>query len=93
MHSFELTYGDNKKKTKFTMNMDQTKQKFDFLLFSSGEDPDTSSAIALYIPESDINNYQLVGINSQTNKIEYKEDRRIAAKIFFSHRIKRQMRS
>ncbi len=80
-----------KKKKKFSMDISQAKLKSDFLLFSTGKNPDTSSAIALYVPESEINHHQLVGINRLTNKIAYKEDRRSEATIFFTHRTPKQM--
>ncbi len=79
-----------KKKKAFSLNI-KNKYKSNFLILASGKNPNRDPAIAMYIPESEINIYQSIGINKLTNRIEYKEDRRMKGSMFFTHRIPKQL--
>ena len=63
-----------------------------FLVLAKGSNPDTSPAMALYTPpNSEINTHQILGLDKNSGKMVYHEDRRTKGVILFSHVIPSQV--
>jgi len=61
-----------------------------FCILANGPNPFRSKAIALYVPESIVNKYQLIGKGRKYGKVYYKEDRRLREYFILMHRAPNQ---
>jgi len=63
--------------------------KTPLLLLAADADPDQASALAIYMPlAGPVNQKQFVGIETQTGKVAYEEDRRISLTALGTYRVR-----
>ncbi len=52
------------------------------VVLSDSDNPETGNALGFYMPESDFNKYQTIGVNEKTDSIVYKDNRFTSVKLW-----------